>query len=85
MLDVREQFEYQTFNLGGINIPLGVLINSIDDLDYLKEDEIVVICQRGLRSETARRVLVQNGFTNVRNLAGGLLAVQKLNNHIDKI
>ncbi len=78
LIDVREQLEYQTFNLGGSNIPLGVLIKNIDDLDYKKEDEIVVICQRGLRSETARRILAQNGYTNVRNLTGGLLAIQKL-------
>lgn len=78
VIDVREQLEYQTFNLGGSNIPLGVLIKNVSDLDYEKDDEIIVICQRGLRSETARRVLVQNGYANVRNLTGGLLAIQKL-------
>ncbi|MEJ7694087.1 rhodanese-like domain-containing protein [Daejeonella sp.] len=79
VIDVREELEYQTFNVGGSNIPLGLLIQNIEDLDYEKEDEIVVICQRGLRSETARRVLAQNGYKNVRNLTGGLLAIQKLN------
>ncbi len=78
IIDVREQLEYQTYNLGGKNIPLGMLISTLDEIDYEKDDEIIVICQRGLRSETARRVLAQNGFTNVRNLTGGLLAIQKL-------
>lgn len=79
LLDVREEFEYQTFNLGGENIPLGNLLRVIDDLEYEKDDEIIVLCQRGLRSETAKRTLINEGFTNVRNLIGGLLAIRKLN------
>ena len=78
VIDVREQLEFQTFNLGGSNIPLGGLLKGIEDLDYQKDEEIVVICQRGLRSETAKRVLSQHGYKNVRNLTGGILAIQKL-------
>jgi rhodanese-related sulfurtransferase len=78
IIDVREEIEYQTYNLGGENIPLGKLLREAEDLDYEKEVEIIVICQRGLRSETARRTLVSHGYTNVRNLAGGLLAIRKL-------
>ncbi len=84
IIDVRERIEFQTFNMGGDNIPLGILIKEVDELDYQKEDEIVVICQRGLRSETARRILTQNGYINVRNLTGGILAIQKLKN-IEKL
>lgn len=79
LIDVREELEYLTFNVGGENIPLGKLLRDIDDLDYDKEKEIIVLCQRGLRSETAKRALINNGFTNVRNLIGGLLAIRKLN------
>lgn len=79
LIDVREELEYLTFNVGGENIPLGKLLRDIDDLDYAKEKEIIVLCQRGLRSETAKRALINNGFTNVRNLIGGLLAIRKLN------
>lgn len=78
IIDVREELEYQTFNLGGENIPLGSLLRNPEELDYMKDCEIIVICQRGLRSETARRTLVKQGYTNVRNLAGGLLAWRKL-------
>ncbi len=78
IIDVREHLEFQTFNLGGSNIPLGLLLKGIEDIDYDKDQEIVVICQRGLRSETAKRVLSQHGYNNVRNLTGGLLAIQKL-------
>jgi adenylyltransferase/sulfurtransferase len=79
IIDVREEIEYQTFNLGGINIPLGKLLRDIEELDYEKENEIIVICQRGLRSETAKRALINQGFKNVKNLVGGLLAIRKLN------
>ena len=79
LIDVREELEYLTFNVGGENIPLGKLLRDIDELDYEKEKEIIVLCQRGLRSETAKRALINNGFTNVRNVIGGLLAIRKLN------
>jgi rhodanese-related sulfurtransferase len=78
IIDVREELEYQTFNIGGDNIPLGKLLTEADDLEYDKEIEIIVICQHGLRSETARRTLTNLGFNKVRNLAGGLLAIRKL-------
>jgi adenylyltransferase/sulfurtransferase len=78
IIDVREQLEFQTFNLGGQNIPLGPLLKNTVELDHLKDKEVIVVCRHGLRSETARRALVINGFTNVRNLAGGILAWRKL-------
>jgi rhodanese-related sulfurtransferase len=79
IIDVREEIEYQTFNMGGSNIPLGTLLRDIDDLDFEKDIEIIVICQRGLRSETAKRALINKGYVNVKNLVGGLLAIRKLN------
>jgi len=78
LLDVREEIEYATYNIGGENIPLSVLPHSINQLTYNKNDEIVVICKIGLRSETARLLLNQNGYQNARNLSGGLIAIQKL-------
>ncbi|MDF3076526.1 MAG: rhodanese-like protein [Sphingobacteriaceae bacterium] len=78
LIDVREELEYHTFNIGGENIPLGRLPAGIEDLELERTDEIVVICQRGLRSETARRILAAAGYLNVRNLEGGLLAYRKL-------
>jgi rhodanese-related sulfurtransferase len=78
IIDVREELEFQTFNIGGHNIPLGQLLTEIEELDYNKDQEIVVICQRGLRSATATKILLQRGFKQARNLAGGLLGLQKL-------
>jgi rhodanese-related sulfurtransferase len=80
LIDVREQLEFQTYNLGGVNIPLGILLRNTEEIEDWKNEELIVICQHGLRSETARRFLSMNGFKNVRNLLGGILALRKLNN-----
>jgi rhodanese-related sulfurtransferase len=80
IIDVREGLEFHSFNIGGENIPLGSLLADVDDLNYNKGQELVVVCQRGLRSETARKVLAMNGFSNVKNLTGGLLAWHKSQN-----
>jgi rhodanese-related sulfurtransferase len=78
LLDVREPIEYYTHNIGGLNIPLGKLANGLQQLPWNNSDEIIVICQAGLRSETAQSILQENGYANIRNLTGGLLALRKL-------
>ena len=78
LVDVREVIEYHTYNVGGRNIPLSKLEQSINELGYNKTDEIIVICKIGLRSKTAQTILRENGYQNVKNLTGGLLALQKL-------
>ncbi len=78
LLDVREKIEYHTRNIGGVNIPVGKLTESLNQLQWQYNDEIIVICSAGLRSETAKSILEQNGYQNVRNLSGGILAIEKL-------
>lgn len=78
LLDVRGTMEYHTFNIGGLNIPLDRLPDALPLDDWTQQDEIIVICKAGLRSKTAQSILQLNGYTNVRNLTGGLLALQKL-------
>lgn len=79
-LDVREEIEFHTFNVGGTNLPLGQIQNAIEkeELGFTKSDTVIVICQRGIRSKTAKIVLEQNGYKNVRNLLGGLLSLRKV-------
>lgn len=76
-IDVREPYEYQEFNLGAQLIPLGNIPNAIPDLEEHKNDEIVVHCRSGARSGQAKMFMMQMGFTNVRNLEGGVLAWQR--------
>jgi rhodanese-related sulfurtransferase len=78
-IDVREEIEFHTFNIGGQNIPLSRLKRIVNDLKYDKTDEIIVICQRGLRSKTAKELLVALGYKKVRNLTEVLLAWKRVN------
>lgn len=78
LLDVRQEIEYHTYNIGGLNVPLGKLQQDINQLNYNKTDGIVVICQAGLRSQTAQAFLIQQGYQNVKNLTGGLMAFRRL-------
>ncbi|MDB5010025.1 MAG: rhodanese [Mucilaginibacter sp.] len=78
LLDVREEIEYHTYNIGGKNVPLSVFIENVNRLGYNKTDEIIVICKAGLRSKTAQSILLENGYENVINLTGGLIALHKL-------
>ena len=73
-IDVREEHEYEEFNLGAKLIPLGDVAHAVDDLEDHKEDEIVVHCRSGARSGKAQQILEMHGFENVRNLEGGVLA-----------
>lgn len=80
ILDVREEIEYHTYNIGGTNIPLGI-IRMVEDYNFNKSDEIIVVCQRGIRSRTACRILESLGYLNTRNLTGGLTAMRRLNEY----
>ena len=77
LLDVREKLEYHTYNIGGKNIQLHELKERFPDLEWDKNEEIIVICKVGIRSATAKSILELNGYKNIRNLTGGLLAFQR--------
>ncbi len=77
LLDVREDYEREEFNIGGLHVPLGQLTMSFDKLAPHKDKEIIVYCRSGKRSAMAQELLRQSGFTNVRNLEGGMLAYQQ--------
>ena len=80
LLDVREKIEFHTFNVGGTNIPLGKLAGILGDenLDFNLQKPIIVLCQHGLRSKTAKQLLQSAGFNQTRNLLGGLVKFQRL-------
>ena len=75
LLDVREDHERAEFNIGGMHIPLGkVQAMQLDNLEDWKNDEVIVYCRSGNRSGIAALFLDQMGFTNTKNLVGGMLA-----------
>ena len=77
-IDVREQYEYDEFNLGAKLIPLGTLPGALNELEQYKDKEIVIHCRSGARSGNAKNFLAQLGYKNVRNLLGGVLRWQQL-------
>lgn len=76
-IDVRESYEYDEFNLGARLIPLGEFNDAISTIEGGKEQEIVIHCRSGARSGMAQQMLQTAGYSNVRNLIGGVLAWQE--------
>ena len=73
LLDVREPHEYSLAKIDGSTlIPLGQLPTSLGQLD--QNSEIVAYCHKGMRSADAVGFLLQQGFSNVKNLIGGIEA-----------
>lgn len=71
LLDVREQWEHNLAKIeGSILIPLGTLPRSLEKLD--PQTEIIAYCHHGMRSADATGFLLQQGFSNVKNLTGGI-------------
>ena len=77
-VDVREPHEYEEYNIGARLIPLGDIPVQAASLAGKEDEEIIIHCRSGKRSAAAQRFLQQQGFTNVRNLTGGMLAYQQL-------
>ena len=73
LVDVREPDEHAEFNIGGIFLPLGhIQMMQVDDIEDLKNEEIICYCRSGNRSMQACLMLETFGFTNVKNLQGGM-------------
>ncbi len=75
LLDVREPDERAAFNIGGTFIPLGdIMTMRTDEIDSLKNEEIICYCRSGKRSMQASMMLEAMGFANLVNLEGGMIA-----------
>lgn len=73
LIDVREEYEYEISNLGGLLIPLATVADNVDKIS--KDIPVVIYCRSGARSAAALNQLEkQFGFTNLYNLKGGIIA-----------
>jgi rhodanese-related sulfurtransferase len=71
LIDVREPAEYDTCRIAGAELkPLGQIMQWMQELD--PAEEIVLHCHHGMRSEQASAFLARQGFTNVKNMLGGI-------------
>ncbi|MEJ8765470.1 rhodanese-like domain-containing protein [Oceanobacillus sp. HCA-5259] len=70
-IDVRTPGEYKANHRKPFkNIPLSNLTREAGSLD--KEKEVVVICQSGMRSAKAAKILKKQGFQKISNVKGGM-------------
>jgi len=71
ILDVREPDEWNAGHLPGATlIPLGELASRVNEVP--KDQEVIVVCRSGNRSQQGRDILLSAGFTQVTSMAGGL-------------
>jgi rhodanese-related sulfurtransferase len=79
LVDVREPYEHEEFDIGGINIPLAEIPFNIQALKEMRDKDIVLYCRSGNRSAMAQRLLaLQFGIQNTINLQGGMVSWQQL-------
>ncbi len=80
VVDVREDREYRAGRIPNArHIPLGQVRFRLKELERYRDKPIVVSCRSGRRSASACLFLCKNGFSNVYNLKGGLIAWQRAN------
>ena len=78
IIDCREPYEYNEFHIGGTLIPLGRFQTfQLEELEDLKDEEIIVHCRSGSRSAQACLILDTMGFKNTKNLKGGMMEWQE--------
>lgn len=80
ILDVRSDEEYKIGHIThSIHIPVDKLLSRIVELDKYKNKPIIIGCRSGNRSAQAGAILHKNGFGELYNLLGGMVAWQSAN------
>ncbi len=72
LIDVREPHEYALGNINGEHIPMNTVPQNIEKI--AKDKQVVVMCRSGKRSANVINFLEQQGFENLYNLEGGIIA-----------
>ncbi len=70
IVDVRDPEEFNTFNIGGLNIPLGEIEHKYKKIPT--EHPLILLCHSGRRSRKGCKLLVKKGIKNSYSLKGGL-------------
>lgn len=78
IIDVREAYEHEAFNIGGTLIPLPAIFENLQLI--AKDKPVIIYCQKGIRSQIAIQRLQQKyNYNNLINLTGGMDAWKKEN------
>lgn len=83
MLDVREPDEYDAGHIPGITlIPMGEIPDRLSEIPT--DVPVIVTCRTGNRSGQVVDFLREQGFTNVHNMDGGIVAWQKAGYEVEE-
>lgn len=73
VIDVREQFEYDEKHIPGVTLlPMSEIESRLDEIPTDKT--VIVTCRSGNRSGQVATFLQQNGYDNIHNMQGGIVA-----------
>lgn len=75
IVDVRTPEEFATGHINGAKLaPLQTVETEVKALGLAKGQEIILVCRSGNRSAQAYQILAQQGYANLRNMEGGMIA-----------
>ncbi|MCW3070200.1 MAG: molybdenum cofactor biosynthesis protein MoeB [Bacteroidetes bacterium] len=72
LIDVRETHELEISEIGGEHIPMGDVMDNLGKIS--KDKQVVIHCRSGARSGAICQALETQGYNNVYNLKGGIIA-----------
>ena len=73
LIDVREDFEHEYFNIGGSLMPMKTVLQNLQQIPTDKP--VIFYCEKGIRSVIVIQKLEEKyGYTNLINLTGGMKA-----------
>ena len=72
LIDIREGWERSEYNIGGTHIPMGDVMSRANEIP--KDKDVVIYCEKGIRSVITIQRLEGAGFRNLFNLNGGMSA-----------
>jgi len=77
LIDIREDYDFDDFNIGGINIPMDDVFSSLDKVDTDKP--VIFICNSGKRSKAIIHTLKRKlKLEELYSLSGGISEYQEL-------
>jgi adenylyltransferase/sulfurtransferase len=71
LIDVREPWEHDSFNIGGTLIPMNSVFENLHQIP--KHIPVIIYCEKGIRSMLViQRLEARFNYSNLINLAGGM-------------
>ncbi len=80
VLDIRDEADFKRGHvINAVNMPLNQMEKRINEISKFKNKPVIAVCETGMRSQRASKVLKKHGFETLHNLGGGMGAWTKAN------